>query len=133
MEGVAGQRNRSVGPWTSIGVVGEGGGDADAATKDDIPISSEQQEESRVKSYLRLLAQHSMPAPNQKYDRGHLAIEGSLKLAQSIMFPRQNGRYKKSWLPAWYSQQRDKYGQAPGNASTETCIRSVSALGNVYG
>ena len=133
---VAGERNRSAGTWTSIGVVSESGNGSSDNDKDEIPISSEQQEESCVRLYLKQLARHSVPSRTEQQHGRSLAtgIEGSLKLAQSIMFPRQNGRYQKAWLPNWYAQHSNREKDpVQQKLSTETCIRSVSALGSVYG
>mmetsp|Transcript_7893 Transcript_7893/g.15588 ORF Transcript_7893/g.15588 Transcript_7893/m.15588 type:complete len:695 (+) Transcript_7893:208-2292(+) len=62
------------------------------------------------------------------------AIEGSLKLAQQLKFPRQDILGSPlATLPQWYGTLLEcRYGQM--NSVRETAaIRSVSALGQVYG
>ena len=62
-------------------------------------------------------------------------IEGSLKLAQQIKFPRQDiPGLPAATLPSWYNTLRDTQQESRGGIVSESAaIRSVSALGQVYG
>lgn len=82
-----------------------------------------------VRAYLRMLARHTPQLPNLAFgsmkaeDLGS-AIEGSVKVSQSIMIPRQDTKNVES-IPSWYARRRDE----PGGVT----IRSLAALGRVYG
>ena len=63
-----------------------------------------------------------------------MGIEGSVKLAQSIMFPKQNGRHSRRALPTWYTFLRDRAEPDKSMQVTELAsIRSVSTLAHVFG
>ncbi|MCU0731669.1 MAG: hypothetical protein MUE84_08780, partial [Hyphomonas sp.] len=65
------------------------------------------------------------------------AIEGSLKLAQQIKFPRQDIPGPSSaTLPSWYGsvlEAKEQESDEVRDVRETTAIRSVSALGQVYG
>jgi phosphoinositide-3-kinase regulatory subunit 4 len=94
----------------------------------------------QVRMYLQMLARSRTSASNVNPEEAQLkllldnAIEGSLKLAQNIKFPRQDiAGLPAVTLPAWYSTLRDIQEDKTGVASESAAIRSVSALGQVYG
>lgn len=106
----------------------------DRATKKE-SVSDEQTVQFR--SYLRMLARSrnyamkiNFATENGKPNMSHF-IEGPLKLAQHIKFPRQDAAV--STLPSWYGTLRESQ-EAQSESFTETAaIRSVSTLGQVYG
>ena len=85
---------------------------------------------ARSRTYLMKGVSSSMKVKPQLDN----VIEGSLKLAQQIKFPRQdNPRISTTTLPSWYITLRNTH-EAQGHGSSETAaIRSVKALGQVYG
>eukprot|EP00536_Pseudo-nitzschia_multiseries_P004879 jgi/Psemu1/189189/e_gw1.85.111.1 len=95
---------------------------------------------TRFCAYLQMLARSRHYAAkmgsdndNTSQDMKH-AIEGSLKLAQQLKFPRQDILGSPSaTLPQWYATLLEcRHGQT--NSVRETAaIRTVSALGQVYG
>ena len=137
------------GQWTSIGIqVREGGenpnNEAHCALKVDkddsqaVESDTDMQTEN-VRAYLQLLgrgrarAMITITEPDQMKSGLHHAIEGSLKLAQNIKFPRQDiAGLPSVTVPSWYNTLRDAQGLRISNAS-DAAIRSVSALGQVYG
>jgi len=94
-----------------------------------------------MREYLRMLARHTVQAPSQdrpassSLSRSEVfgGIEGSVKLAQSVMFPRQDSRLHNESLPGWYSSLRDTAEAQDTLVTESSAIRSVSALGHVYG
>jgi phosphoinositide-3-kinase regulatory subunit 4 len=140
----------TAGNWTSVGRFAEESPDEAKISKEQ-PIAGSQDllqvnregnkvqepQLERVREYLRMLARHTaQQATNQ--DRGKPSrmlngIEGSVKLAQSIMFPRHDGQIMSSSLPAWYSSLRDAVATQDSVISESAAIRSVSTLGHVYG
>lgn len=93
-----------------------------------------------VRLYLQLLARNRMYHPQTRQGtwalRTHLnhTIEGSLKLSQQIKFPKQNVvGLPTSSLPAWYSATRESLETKTDSVPISVAIRSVSALGEVYG
>jgi phosphoinositide-3-kinase regulatory subunit 4 len=99
---------------------------------------------ARVREYLRMHGRHikqpASIAPDANNDDQSASnvlkngIEGSLKLAQNIKFPRQDtiGMSQRT-LPLWYSTLRDKMQAINSGTSETSAIRSVSALGQIYG
>ena len=94
----------------------------------------------QMRMYLQLLARsrtyHMQTEPDDSGLRAHLnhCIEGSLKLSQQIKFPKQNGPgLPSAALPAWYSATREALEANTGRVSESVAIRSVSALGAVFG
>jgi len=146
---VAGSTLSPTSEWTSIAFqIREGNeenqslpskqGDLDESVAlDESKIDSQTVE---VRSYLQLLARsraHSMKVGSEgAISRAQLrhSIEGSLKLAQQIKFPRQDiPGLPSPTLPVWYSTLRDLQETRAGTVSESAAIRSVSALGQVYG
>lgn len=101
-------------------------------------------ETEQVRVYLKMLARsrtRSMKSgtTNQNIPLNS-AIEGSLKLAQHIKFPRQDTPgLPASSLPQWYAKLRENLETKDGQEEEKeyvpefAAIRSVSALGEVYG
>ncbi|CAJ1930863.1 unnamed protein product [Cylindrotheca closterium] len=112
-----------------------GKADTQIATHDNVDVQTEQ-----VTSYLKMLArsrtytaQYELGAGDAKAQLVH-AIEGPLKLAQQIKFPSQdNPSSREVTIPAWYNTLRETYERQDNLASETSAIRSVSALGQVYG
>jgi hypothetical protein len=129
------ESNRNSGTWTSVGVVAEQlpvSSTKAAEDDDDTASTSYDTVEAHVRDYLRMIARRR----NYESTSRTLAsgIEGNVKLAQSVLFPRQQGRFPKTWLPEWYSNLRDRVETDPAQRISEaTAIRSVSSLGRVYG
>lgn len=94
----------------------------------------------RFRCYLQMLARSrnyaarmGSSSENTLYDMKH-AIEGSLKLAQHLKFPRQDVPGSSSpTLPAWYGSLLEARDLQTGSVRETSAIRSVSALGKVYG
>ena len=94
----------------------------------------------RFRSYLQMLARSRnygarMVSNNENtvHDLKH-AIEGSLKLAQHLKFPRQDVPGSSTpTLPSWYSSLLEARDLQIGSVRETSAIRSVSALGKVYG
>jgi len=108
----------------------------DAANPEENKIDSQTEE---VCAYLKMLARSRTCQMKDVSDGLKVkvqltqAIEGSLKLAQQIKFPRQDSPGITTTLPSWYKVLRDAQ-ESQGHGSSETAaIRSVSALGQVYG
>lgn len=135
------------GAWTSIGVMMTDDNEKVTSTtdkstpfNDDDPLK-EDSEDFCIREYLRMLVRHTTQSSVQdrslleKSSTGLLnGIEGSAKLAQSIMFPRQNGWCSKKYLPEWYGSLRDTVENSNiFEVSEAVSIRSVSTLGHIYG
>lgn len=146
-----------VGPWTSIGIsksdfgakskassAGPAAGEASTQQPERMSVADVMEAQTmRVREYLHVLGRRITQSSNTKQDSDEESgdayalrhgIEGSLKLAQNIKFPRQDtiGGNTRT-LPAWYSSLRDHL-QTMDTKTTETsAIRSVSALGEIYG
>ncbi|GKY92453.1 hypothetical protein MPSEU_000215800 [Mayamaea pseudoterrestris] len=123
------------GAWTTI--------DSDfknhTGTFDRDSLSNVQHDVGEMTSYLQMLAKHSLYS-GQREMRGcrtlsrlEAGIEGSLKQAQIIMFPRQDVRSKLDFLPTWYDALREASLNEHLQVSEATMIRTVSMLGHVYG
>mmetsp|Transcript_49388 Transcript_49388/g.55940 ORF Transcript_49388/g.55940 Transcript_49388/m.55940 type:complete len:1792 (+) Transcript_49388:143-5518(+) len=116
-------------------------------TKEKYKNESSSQKESitddhtiQFRSYLQMLARCrnyatkmssdcDSPTQNMKH-----VIEGSLKLAQQIKFPRQDIQGSPlATLPSWYGTLLESQYGAVENAHETAAIRSVSALGKIYG
>ncbi len=94
----------------------------------------------QVRMYLQLLARsrtyHSQVEQDQSAVKEHLnhCMEGSLKLSQQIKFPKQNvPGLPVSSIPAWYNTIRETIEPRKDCVSVSVSIRSVSALGQVFG
>ncbi|KAL3903790.1 MAG: hypothetical protein SGILL_010314, partial [Bacillariaceae sp.] len=136
------------GQWTSIALQVKDGGDQDSnASGDKAKNMNKSQKESvhdeqgaLFRSYLQMVARGRISAMRMgatddasKQDLDH-AIEGSLKLAQQIKFPRQDIPGPSSaTLPSWYSSVLEVKEKDSDDVRETTSIRSVSALGQVYG
>mmetsp|Transcript_21357 Transcript_21357/g.59171 ORF Transcript_21357/g.59171 Transcript_21357/m.59171 type:complete len:1292 (-) Transcript_21357:4085-7960(-) len=118
-------------PWTAIGVVSSGVERATAGLEGG-KLSKPEQEPmiEKMQSYLQMLARHNTQTDSTS---SHLRtldhIEGSLKLAQSVVFPRRSNKP----LPDWYRDLREKAEKEDSEITEASAIRSVSALGSVYG
>lgn len=132
----------SSGAWTSIGATAH-----DENTHTNQPGENEtlttldpDPEEKSMSDYLKMLVRHSIQSPTQEKNYGQYStaglsngIEGSLKLSQTIMFPRQIGHQGNQFLPKWYALLRESASRFDVDVSEEVSIRSVSTLGRVYG
>lgn len=100
---------------------------------------------NRVKDYLRMLGRYGKLPIKENYEMSispllmNGRLEGSLKLTQKIKIPRQDviGSSPRS-IPSWYSLLREEVRkQSSANSDIflpeSSAIRSVSALGKVYG
>eukprot|EP00980_Cylindrotheca_fusiformis_P007666 scaffold1605_cov141-Cylindrotheca_fusiformis.AAC.29 len=135
--------------WTSISL--QIGGDAKtqgnstkhsplddkAGANDDDKIDSQTE---HVCSYLEMLARSRTYSAKDGSEsvalKAQLAnvLEGSLKLAQQIKFPRQdNPGSNTGSIPSWYNTLRETQESQDQLTSETAAIRSVSALGQVYG
>lgn len=94
----------------------------------------------QVSSYLKMLARSRTYA--SQYESGVgvgkaqlvQAIEGPLKLAQQIKFPSQDSPSSREvTIPTWYNTLRETHEKQNKLACETSAIRSVSALGQVYG
>mmetsp|Transcript_37690 Transcript_37690/g.78957 ORF Transcript_37690/g.78957 Transcript_37690/m.78957 type:complete len:712 (+) Transcript_37690:17-2152(+) len=144
----------TAGQWTTIALqINDGDsndrthGDKESENKEKIKKQSVTGKESiidehtiRFCTYLQMLARSrnyaakmSPNRDNMTHDMKH-AIEGSLKLAQQLKFPRQDiSGLSLATLPHWYAcLLESRYGQTE-NVRETVAIRSVSALGQVYG
>jgi phosphoinositide-3-kinase regulatory subunit 4 len=110
---------------------------ADGETSNDNKVDSQTEQ---VCSYLQMLARSRTYSEKDgsegvvvKAQLAHV-LEGSLKLAQQIKFPRQDnpGSHTAS-LPSWYNTLRETQESQSRLTSETAAIRSVSALGQVYG
>lgn len=124
------ESNRNSGTWTSVGIVTETPTSKDA--DDDTISTSSDTVEGKVRDYMRMIARRRKEeTPSYSLSNG---IEGNIKLAQSVLIPRQQGRFQKSWLPDWYARHRNFIEEtAKSKVSEATSIRSLSTLGRVYG
>ena len=147
-------QQQPVGPWTSVGIKSteqssatDPSSDATAQSGTVAPKSSgtalEVQVE-RVQEYLRMLGRrirqptYSNKNSDEEDKMGSSplknSIEGSLKLAQNIKFPRQDAiSVNQRTLPLWYSALRDNLKEIDTATSETAAIRSVSALGQIFG
>lgn len=94
----------------------------------------------QMRMYLQWLARsrtyHMQSEPEDSSLRAHLnhCIEGSLKLSQQIKFPKQNvPGLPTASIPEWYNATREALESKMGGVSESVAIRSVSALGQVFG
>ncbi|CAB9519923.1 phosphoinositide-3-kinase, regulatory subunit 4 [Seminavis robusta] len=151
-------QQQTAGPWTSVGIRTSDsttgpesstteGAEADSAGQQ--PQSSTgpdviEAQVARVREYLQTLGRRNKQpsgsqSETQEEEEGKFhvlknGIEGSLKLAQNIKFPRQDTiGVNKRTLPAWYSDLRDQLQAMNSETSETSAIRSVSALGEIYG
>ena len=99
--------------------------------------SDADQQTNQVRQYLKMLARSrafSSGGIAQEKPKLENSIEGPLKLSQNIKFPRQDlAGYPPNYLPTWYSTLREIQENEGGGISESSAIRSVSALGQVYG
>ena len=131
------------GAWTSIGVtVNDGKKENNFAMASEVQSKRLPQdpEECNMKAYLKILARHLTQSSIQdrslteKSSMGLTnGMEGYGKLAQSVMFAKQNVRLSKDTIPDWYLKLRDTVENSNGSVSESVSIRSVSTLGKVYG
>lgn len=129
------------GAWTSVGVQVREKEASQVSSPEAAPKSdSEDSLWILVEGYLRILArQTSQSSAQDRPSAGALrtdlsnGIEGSVKLAQSIMFPRHDVAAKIESIPTWFSTLRDAAEFEKSPVTEATAIRSVSALGHVYG
>ena len=111
--------------------------------KSDKSLSQKNKPDSQtdeVCAYLKMLARRRTREVRDGSDvtktkaQLNQAIEGSLKLAQQIKFPRQDSpAVSATTLPSWYRTLRDTNETRIHGSSETVAIRSVSALGQVYG
>lgn len=135
----------TAGAWTSIGSINFPYGDE---ARTDIPIlaSNDVGKEGDdlaivlFKKYLRMLIKHTVQSQGLSENNSDRSIamvngiDGSIKLAQNVMFPRQtNGLFPRSTLPQWYASLRDLAESKKYTPSAATAVRSISTLGHVYG
>lgn len=142
----------TAGEWTSIGLQIK---DIDIVRAENEPPEANEQEKAKnnesvpqdtmtdeqttqIRLYLRMLARRK----NRGTKMGAVAvrtnldyiIEGSLKLAQRVKFPRQDATgLPAATLPAWYDKLRALLEAQTISIGETTAIRTVSALGEVYG
>jgi phosphoinositide-3-kinase, regulatory subunit 4 len=139
------------GQWTSIGIQLREGGEnpihqttsASRGTEDESRNAESEidLQTKQVRAYLQLLGRsraHSLSANSSESVEAkpylRHGIEGPLKLAQHIKCPRQDVvGLPSATLPAWYSSLRDTHTCKTGEVSESAAIRSVSALGQVFG
>jgi len=99
---------------------------------------------ARVREYLRLLGRRIRQPSAPVQDAGgeqsggssvlRNSIEGSLKLAQNIKFPRQDSvGVNQRTVPLWFNDLRDRLQSTNATTSDASSIRSVAALGQIYG
>lgn len=94
----------------------------------------------RFRSYMKMLARSRTygtrmmtNSETTPHDMKH-AIEGSLKLAQHLKFPRQDvSGLSSATLPPWYATLLESRHLNKDSVRETSAIRSVSALGKVYG
>jgi len=151
---IAMESSSTAGQWTTIAVQINDGGSRnppnvkhDLETKEDAKENSLSEKESnaddrtvRFCAYLQMLARSriygtkmSSVAENTSNDMEH-AIEGSLKLAQQLKFPRQDiSSHSFPTLPAWYGSLLESQNNQSESIHVTSAIRSVSALGKIYG
>lgn len=96
--------------------------------------------QENVSAYFRMLARHTTQTSNQDLLAGQSisllpsGIQGSVKSAQSVMFPRHNAKMVDgAKIPEWYAKLRDSAEGQHLFVSETSAIRSVSTLGHVYG
>jgi phosphoinositide-3-kinase, regulatory subunit 4 len=136
------------GPWTSVEF--RFGEEIDQRVDKEPPLSAAVADSSEnnenylrdanrcyVRAYLRMLARHSPQPSNQAFGTTKVedlagAIEGSVKLSQNIMIPRQDTRNVES-IPIGYATLRGERGSLTSHLSERTPIRSLAVLGRVYG
>ena len=135
------------GAWTSIGISSSDEVTHQLSENSQAAGGVENPEKSagdpqveRFREYLVMLLKHTASFSSQERPQfGTLSsdlstgIEGSLKLAQNIMFPKQNGREQKGVVPRWYETLRDEVESKHLSVSEDSAIRSVSSLGQVFG
>jgi phosphoinositide-3-kinase regulatory subunit 4 len=126
--------------WTSIGIQVQENADATgnilASSRLEPEVDDQDPQLEPMKTYLLMHCRHTVKPASQDWNiNGQLkgGIEGSTKLAQSVMFPRQNGNAVLETLPSWYSVLRDTIDASEEYTAESTAIRSVSTLGHVYG
>lgn len=144
----------TAGQWTSIAFQVKSTGYSNPGYDEDASKSNESTMHDRAskkesvsdeqtvqfRSYLQMLARSRNYAmkikstdENGKPDMSH-SIEGSLKLAQHIKFPRQDALGSlPGTLPSWYGTLRESQEANACSVCETAAIRSVSALGQVYG
>ena len=136
-------RSWTPGAWTSIGVTANDGRKEYAAAVDsEGPRNGLPQdpEECSMREYLKILSRHLTQSAiqdrslSEKTSTGLAhGIEGYGKLAQSIMFAKQNAGHNKDTIPDWYVKLRDVVENSNCHVSESVSIQSVATLGQVYG
>lgn len=94
----------------------------------------------KFREYIRMLLKHTAVFTSQDRSMSEIhssvltsGIEGSVKLAQNVMFPKQNGLDQRGIVPDWYLSLRDEILSNGWDVSADSAIRSVSSLGDVFG
>ena len=129
----------TAGQWTSIGLnIRDESSNAHIEDRAD-PEESVDQQTQQVRLYLALLARsrtrHMQMDNNDVGLKAHLnqCIEGSLKLSQQIKFPKQTVQgLPGTSIPSWFEALRMAIPDRDGVAES-VAIRSVSAIGQIYG
>jgi len=127
------------GQWTSVGLHERDGSTSSPAENRADSEDKVDEQTQQVRGYLTLLARsraHLLQMDkNDTSVRAHLnhCIEGSFKLSQHIKFPKQTvpGLPALS-IPQWYESLRNGVPETDGVSET-VAIRSVSAIGQIYG
>ncbi|GAX27287.1 phosphoinositide-3-kinase, regulatory subunit 4 [Fistulifera solaris] len=133
--------SQTPGTWTSVGISSDSVKlDMNMQNKKTnfttTGIEKKDPQKEKLQEYMRMLLKHTTVFNLQ--DRfmsdnpSASGIEGSVKLAQNVMFPKQNGRDQRI-VPEWYVSLRDQIAENQCNVSADSAIRSVSSLGDVFG
>ncbi|GAX27395.1 phosphoinositide-3-kinase, regulatory subunit 4 [Fistulifera solaris] len=129
------------GTWTSVGISSDNVKlDMDMQNEETRSITTgiekKDPQKEKTQEYMRMLLKHTTVFNVQDRfmpdNQSALGIEGSVKLAQNVMFPKQNGRDQRI-VPEWYVSLRDQIVENQCNVSADSAIRSVSSLGDVFG
>jgi phosphoinositide-3-kinase regulatory subunit 4 len=127
------------GAWTTVSVPGSDGGDL-------LPKVADQRGSQSIllvpsiKDYLRMLSMHNaqmstIDSTQHTFARAKAApgIEANAKLAQSVLFPRQDYCTARAYIPEWYETFQKETGQEKSQVSAQSTITSIASLGAVYG
>ena len=129
------------GAWTTVGFQVTDGAkpktkETNTALVEDNPLAQIRS----FKEYLRMLSMHNNQMPSMETSqqassrgKGVPSIEANLKLAQSVMFPRQEFRTARAYLPEWYEKIQKQTMEESSGLSPQSAITSIAALGAVYG
>ena len=113
--------------WTDVGIISGTSGQRKVSGGENEEQKETDPMNERMQLYLKMLTRHSVQGETQSSTPDH--IEGSIKLAQSVVFPRRS----QHLLPEWYQSLRERVEREDSSITEASAIRSVSALGNVYG